>query len=360
MIPDLHTQIKKLNEQLVGDEEPMVKLAQIVPNLNFQRGYLPCSIDINEENSAKQKFKLIKDKKETVSKLQDSIGEKNNYLKNLKSPILFGKAKYQDDVDRTQREIKSLQSDIEKIKQDIKSEQDALEKAEQIILKANSERKKNDDQYFNDERIFNNEKEKLVNSIAKSILFMLEEVIEGEWGDIKDSLKYFFRTSPENNIFPIIGWEHAFVCAVAMVAHIEDWKELQESLIIQGEAKDFKQLIEDFLLRYVNEDDKHEDNVLYQTVKANVLFAQISSSKDTSLLFYFRDSLPSESLKNACTTTLNSEKFELGPKLRALFLTLEKAKNIAIKNNDENLLGVVVEEEKRYEDFLGWLKPYLK
>ena len=210
-----------------------------------------------------------------------------------------------------------------------------------------------ENQYIQDEKLFLNEKTNIKSGLAKNYCSLPEEVINGDWEIISSYFKNYFRKSSDK-VFPIIGWEYAFGHALILSSYYNNWKEINDAIIVYGESVELASVMALFLCRYIKYVENHS-NPLHYFVKALVLFIQILRLKDAEDIFSLMRTCQGEKISEmAILVSYPTFRF----KVLELFEALREAKDIAIKQNDEKILNFIITEENKYNNIFGWVKKY--
>lgn len=344
----------KLSEKGISTNDFIERLKETA----FHRGYLFVTVNEEQINETKKVISNYECYTSNNQKTKESIKEKQVFLSELKAPLLFGKAKYQETVNIANNEINTLMQSLEKTQTQIDSINSLYKEAIGIKKRLIDEITRNELQYNNDEIIFEKEKKKIISTTAKQICDLPESHVMDKWEDVKDYFKKFLKKSPENHLFPLVGWELAFEHSVKIALHYYEWQNDESILILEEHTHPFKKILLNFISKYIENITTHH-HPLYYSVKGVVLFEKIKNTEVINFLFQLKETLP-DRYEIACRTVIDSNKENIGTLLKELFASIEIQRGIAIQAGDENILNNVVREHERYYgELLGWLKPCL-
>lgn len=356
---------KNLKDQIIGMQSKLfengITINDFIKRLKetiFQRDYL--YLNINEEK-VKDAEKIISNHESLTSELltiKENISKKQTYLSELKPPLLFGKAIYQERFNIMKNEILMLQQSLEEVQSKLYSMENSYKESVHFKNFVIEESRRSVNQYDKDEKLYNIEKKKIISTVADQISILPENIIHSGWEDIEKYFINFFHQSPNDNLFPVIGWKYAYEHALFLMQHYDDWRNSDKVLIINGKTKELKEEIDLFLRGYVFK-IKDNNNPYFYIIKALVFFLIILDFEDGVNLVINKDKLKDDP-RILLYLSVWVIDHPLGKDIQELFDALDKAEYLAIEQNNEKVLNDIIIIKKGYYLQFGWLKKYFK
>ncbi|KAA3661349.1 MAG: hypothetical protein DWQ10_04735, partial [Calditrichaeota bacterium] len=231
-----------------------------------------------------------------------------------------------------------------------------FESSKSILKKSDTEDNDIELQYNEDETIFLKAKKNIVDNIAQKICSFPNDFIEQSWEESLPFFKDFFRSDPTKNLFPIIGWKHAYTIARILHLDISKWMESKEAIIIDSKSEKISDLFEDFLYSFVTNDTSYNDDVFFNIIKAESLYNRIITIKEMKSLNGLKNEMDTERFAIMANTMLTKVNPALGNAIKECFLSIEKAKSIALKDNNEEILNIILSSEEFMKNRIGFVK----
>lgn len=355
---DLTTQIDSLKQQVESalTMDPLRFFLDVMPHMRFRTGYLSTKYSERDVTSAKATIASVNGLRAEKDRVEQKLREKRHEIDTKRPPKLFGKSKYEQDINTMKQHIQSLTDDMAGISSKINTKTSDYDEATRLLSEHETEQASHARTYEADEKEFEEVKSSALSAIAASLLDIPGIQLADEWTEIPESVKGFFRADPTRKLFPIIGWQYAYPIALKMFIQEDSWGEGGGNIIVDGKAVLLKDAIEEFLWEYCNCDETRDDNSFFLLVKAFACIRMLYKDEDANFIHYLHSNVGKEQAITAAGTLAKDTTKSFAKMFKKCFESLDAAYDLSLRDGNESALNAAAALRENIDNNFGYFR----